>query len=103
MGLLNESPYTRYVFENLHLEFKDDYKFVTVTRCPNWNGKEPEVQQEGYLELKSVEAGKDTYFDVNEQKHKLYNYTAIYFLSFVPITHVLSNGSVVASNQIKIS
>jgi len=93
-----DEGYTTYVFENLNTG-----DFVMCSRCPNWRGDEPRVMQDGYVEFKDVKGGVDTYFEASSGQHKFYQYTATYFLNFVPITHVLKNGFVTNTNQLKVS
>lgn len=90
--------YLIYVFRNL-----DTMEFIMCSQCPNWNCKEVELMQEGFLEYRFVKAGKDTYFDKVSGKHLYYNYTAHYFQDFVPITHVLKDGFVVKTDVLKVS
>lgn len=92
-----DGGYTRYVFHNL-----EDDSLVMVTRVPNWKGTPPEQLQEGYLEYKFVQAGKDTYFDNTLGRFRAYQYTNHYFLDFIPITHVLKDGYVVQTDTIQI-
>jgi len=102
VGRLDEGSYVKYVFEDL-LFTNRKHQFITMTKCPNWNSQEIIPMQEGFVTYKYVEAGKDTYWCNQAQTYKLYSYTAIYFLSFVPITHVLTNGFVTSSNTLKVS
>lgn len=74
--------------------------FVMCTRCPNWNGVEPELLQEGYLSYRDVTAGKDRYYDAKDGMMKDYQYTATYYLNFVPITHVLNGNTIVTKNKL---
>jgi hypothetical protein len=101
VGMLKDGAYTKYTFEDLY--FTDNkYRFMTMTKCPNWHGQDITPLQEGYVTYKYVEAGKDTYYDTRDQTYKQYNYTAIYFIDFVPITHVLNNGYVTEINTLKV-
>jgi len=80
--------YTVYVFEDLQ-----NASYIMCTRCPNWVTNEIDLFQEGFLTYKYVVAGKDTWID-KDRNFQSYQYTANYFMDFVPITHVL-NGNVV--------
>lgn len=91
----------KYVFEDLHYVNHRE-RFITMTRCPNWRGQEPTPIQEGFVTFKSVEAGKDTYYSNIDQTFKQYNYTAIYYIEFVPITHVLLDGYVIEKGKLKV-
>lgn len=99
---LEDSAYVKYVFEDTCFT-NPSYRFITMTRCPNWHGQDITPMQDGYVTYKYVEAGKDTYYCVTDQTFKQYNYTAIYFQEFVPITHVLRNGYVVDKSTIIVS
>lgn len=94
---VEEDVYTKYVFEVL-----DDSSFVMVTRVPNWKGEKPTMLQEGFLQYKFVQAGKDTWFDSAYGIFRAYQYTTHYFLDFIPITHVLKDGFVSQTNIIQI-
>ena len=54
-----------------------------VTRLPNWNHRELEVGEIGYLTYKEVTAGEDKWYSQEENKLIPYNYTNIYFVKFV--------------------
>jgi hypothetical protein len=85
-----EEQYTVYVFQDIDKE--DEY--LMCTKCPNWNGQEIDLFQEGYLSYKFVVAGRDTWYKSETGEFFAYQWTAHYFLDFVPITHVLANGRV---------
>ena len=99
--MLKDGAYTKYTFEDLYCK-DEKYRFITMTRCPNWHGQDVIPMQEGFVTYKYVEAGKDTYYCNNRQTYIQYNYTAIYFIDFVPITHVLNNGYVTELNTLKV-
>ncbi len=98
-----DGVYKIYVFENTNLAVDHPYKFITCTRCPNWHGEEPVDLQEGFITYKYVRGGIDEYFHKVHQDFRTYLDTKMYFLDFVPITHVLNNGYVVAKNSLKVS
>ena len=52
-----------------------------VTRWPNWQHRNLELEEIGYLTYKEVIAGEDTWFDGT--KFIPYNYTNIIFIKFV--------------------
>lgn len=97
-----DGAYTKYVFENLSVTRDSDELFIMLTRCPNWHGKEPNVMQEGFVTYKYVRAGEDTYWDLREGTFKAYNYTAMYFIDFVPVTYVLKDGYVNLKYSLKV-
>jgi len=83
--------YTVYIFKNLETN-----EYITVTKCPNWIDDEVDVGQEGFLTYKFVQAFKETWInkDTGEEVH--YQYSANYYLSFIPLTHVIKDGSVIS-------
>lgn len=96
---VQDGLYKQYVFEDL-LTFGN---FIMCTRCPNWSGGEVQMMQEGFLSFKDVEAGKDSYFNASTGTYHPYQYTATYFLNFVPITHVLNGNTVTKKDKLIIS
>ena len=98
VGSKEEGAYTVYVFEDL-----TTHDFIMCSKCPNWNGEDPVMLQEGFMQFKHVKGGKDTYFEASSGTHKCYQFTATYFQSFVPITHVLVDGFVVDKNKLTVS
>lgn len=75
-----EGLYTLYVFQDL-----DTGAYIMCTKLPNWGQRKLEVNSTGFLTLDYVVAG-EPYFDRNNQKGKVYNYTQIYFKEFIPET-----------------
>ena len=74
--------YTIYVFENLDSDPPFGHKYVMVTRLPNWNHKNINLGDVGYLLYESVKAGDSWY--CQETKEMIpYKYTNIYFIKFV--------------------
>lgn len=53
------------------------------TKCPNWQSPTFKVGQEGYLKIKEIEAGKDTWYDQNSGELVPYKYSGIQFFDFV--------------------
>ena len=74
--------YTVYVFKNIFPKDNED-KFIMCTRFPNWNCTELEIGDIGYVKVQIVQAGKNTWFDPNNQKLVPYNYDGVHFLDFV--------------------
>lgn len=72
--------YTTYVFQNL--ENKNIYdKYLMCTRWPNWEHRNLDLGETGYLTYKEVVAGVDTWYDGTS--FIPYNYTNIIFIKFV--------------------
>lgn len=83
--------YTVYVFKNL-----DNSEYITVTKCPNWEDPEIDVGQEGFLTFKFVKAFQDTWVNKMTGEIISYQYSANYYLSFLPSSHVIKDGSIVS-------
>lgn len=77
--------YTNYVFQNLELLEENENRYITVTKCPNWQSNKIDIGDCGFLEYEFANAG-DTYFDVSSNSTKSYNYTANYFMNFIKQT-----------------
>lgn len=72
--------YTTYVFQNL--EEKSIYdKYLMCTRWPNWEHRNLDLGENGYLTYKEVIAGVDSWY--NGTSFIPYNYTNIIFIKFV--------------------
>lgn len=69
--------YTVYVFKNL-----EDSTYIMCTKLPNWNAPEINVGDEGYLKYEEVMAGQE-YFNSLMQSQEKYNYSNVYFHSFI--------------------
>lgn len=90
-----ESDYSVYVFENLDADPTDwSSKYIMCTKCPNWESPEIEDFEEGYLEFLFVNSGTDKWYSHELGEWFYYRYSANYFQSFVPITHVVLGGVV---------
>lgn len=87
--------YTVYVFQDADKE----NSYIMCTKCPNWDGPEVEIFQDGFLTYKFVIAGQDSWLNKESGSLEAYQYTANYFINFIPITHVLS-GQVVEELKI---
>lgn len=75
--------YQTLVFENLESNPPFGHKYLMITRLPNWEHREVEVGELGYVSYKEVCAGKDTWYDSEKQVFIPYNYTNTYFIKFV--------------------
>lgn len=77
-----EMGYETLVFEDL--EFKDSYyKYITCIKFPNWNQGLINIGDEGFLHIKYISAGVDTWFD--GENFVPYKYTNIQFLKFIKL------------------
>ena len=78
-----EGQYTVYVFQNLDEPDNSWDRYISVTRCPNWECfEEMNIGIEGYLTFEPVEAGSQ-YFDSHAEEYNFYKYSGIYFINFV--------------------
>lgn len=84
--------YTVYIFKNLDTE-----GYITVTKCPNWADDEIEVGQEGFLNFRFVRAFHEKWTDKVTMEEVFYQYSANYYLSFIPCSYVVKDGTVVST------
>lgn len=73
--------YITYVFECLDVDVAKDSRYVMCTRYPNWNHRNIELEEVGYLNFMEVKAGVDTWFDGN--KMIPYAYNGVQFIKFI--------------------
>lgn len=74
--------YVTYVFEVLDEEYRCKTKYIMCTRFPNWQCREIQLGEIGYLEFFEIRAGIDKWFDGS--KMIPYNYNNIQFIKFIP-------------------
>ena len=72
--------YTTYVFENVERKYGES-KYLMCVKFPNWNCKELDIGDLGYLHYKRIIAGRDKWFDGTNMVPYLYD--NIQFLAFV--------------------
>ena len=70
-----------YVFKCLDKEVAKESPYVMCTRFPNWNHRELEIGEIGYLEFVEIKAGDDTWFDGATRIP--YRYNMIQFIRFI--------------------
>lgn len=75
--------YITYVFETLEYNPPFGHKYIMVTRFPNWQARDLDIGEVGYLTYNEVIAGKDTWYDSVSQKFIPYNYSNLIFIKFV--------------------
>ncbi len=73
--------YITYVFENLEEYMIKETKYIMCIRYPNWEHKDLELEEVGYLQFEEIRAGIDKWFD--GEKMIPYRYNAIQFIKFV--------------------
>ncbi len=73
--------YITYVFKVLE-DAPFGHKYVMCVRPPNWQHRNIDIEEKGFLTYKEVQAG-DNWYDFYEGKYIPYKYTNIYFIKFV--------------------
>lgn len=79
---IQPGQYTNYVFKNLDERPNSLLRYFTVTRPPNWNCKNLQIGDTGYVECEYVNAG-DVYYKVSTGNKEQYNYTVCYLINFI--------------------
>lgn len=80
---IQEGVYSNYVFQNLDEQESSEFRYITVTKCPNWQYFDTlKIGDEGFVTFEYAEAGKD-YLDISTNTIKQYSYTAYYFMNFI--------------------
>jgi len=77
--------YITYVFKSLE-EAPFGKKYLMLTRCPNWDARDLDIGEKGYVTYNEVQAGKDSWYCPETGRTIPYNYTNIYFIKFVKET-----------------
>lgn len=73
--------YTTYVFENLE-PLEPGLKYIMCTQFPNWDQAYISFGDVGFVSVRYVKEGVDTWFDGTN--HIPYKNTDIHFLKFIP-------------------
>ena len=73
--------YSTYVFECVDKEVIESTRYIMCTRYPNWNHRDIDIGEVGYLNFIEIRAGIDKWFD--GQNMIPYNYNNIQFIKFV--------------------
>lgn len=87
---ISDQQYVQYVFKNLDELENSFLRYVTATKCPNWEGYSPNIGDVGYVQCEYVEAG-ETYLNRASNETSHYNYTNCYFLNFIKETEQITN------------
>ena len=72
--------YTSYVFKNLE-EAPFGYNYILTVRFPNWDHREIDIGERGYMTYNEVVAGRDTWWDGTQNIP--YSYSNLIFIKFV--------------------
>lgn len=78
---LDSFGYITYVFKNLEEDVAAISRYVMCIRYPNWNHKQINIGEKGYLEFEEIRAGIDSWFNGNTMIP--YKYSAIQFIRFI--------------------
>lgn len=73
--------YTTYVFECLDADVIKETRYIMCTRWPNWDHRNIEIGEVGYLNFVEIRAGIDKWFDGT--KMIPYNYNNVQFVKFI--------------------
>lgn len=73
--------YISYVFKVLE-DAPFGHRYVLCVRPPNWQHREIDINECGFLTYKEIQAG-DTWYDFSTNEYIPYRYTNIYFIKFV--------------------
>jgi len=76
--------YTTYVFENLETTEWDN-KYFMCTRYPNWEHRELQIGEVGYLEYDIIVAG-ETYYNNRTNTNEVYKTSHLQFVRFIAET-----------------
>ena len=75
--------YTNYVFKNLDQIENSELRYITITKCPNWQYNDSlNIGDIGFIVYEFAEAGQ-AYVDNTTGEFKKYRYTANYFMNFI--------------------
>lgn len=76
--------YIVYVFRNLENLSNED-KYIMCTRLPNWQTKDINLGDIGFLSYKYITAGEDSWYNSETNEYIPYKYSNNYFINFIPI------------------
>ena len=77
----NPLGYITYVFECLEEQDRAFSKYIMMIRFPNWEAKQINLGEVGYVEFEEIRAGMDKWFDGNSMIP--YRYNMIQFIRFI--------------------
>lgn len=72
--------YTTYVFVDLDAKTN---RYIMCVRFPNWNTDAIQNGDIGFLSYKTIEGGKDKFFNQETSQFEVYKYNDIHFLNFI--------------------
>lgn len=74
--------YITYVFKCLESNIPFGHQYIMMTRLPNWNHKNIDIGEIGYVEYEEIHAG-EKWYNPQDGTYVPYRYTNIYFVKFV--------------------
>ena len=75
--------YTNYVFKSRDEIENSELRYITVTKCPNWQYNDSlNIGDEGFIVYEFAESGQN-YIDNTTGETKKYRYTANYFRNYI--------------------
>lgn len=75
--------YICYVFENL--DWNDlENRYIMCVRYPNWEQSPINIDDEGFVKVRYVTEGVDTWYNIEETRLIYYKFSDIIFLKFIP-------------------
>lgn len=77
----DQMGYETYVFRVLDKDIRKQTRYIMCVRYPNWQGREIDPGEEGFLTFREIEAGKDTWN--NGVEDIPYKYNSIVFIKFI--------------------
>lgn len=73
--------YTSYVFECLDEDMMKETRYIVAKKFPNWDHRNIEIGETGFLTFTELRAGVSTWFD--GEKMIPYQYNDIQFIQFI--------------------
>ena len=75
--------YHTLVFNTLESNAPFGKNYIMTTMFPNWQHRDIEIGEIGYLTYNEVVAGKDCWYDSEQNRMVPYNYSNLIFIKFV--------------------
>lgn len=86
---IDNLEYRTYVFKCLGDDVTSESKYIMCVRYPNWNHRQLQLGETGFLTFEEIRAGVDTWY--NGKRMIPYKYNAIQFLKFISKPDKLSH------------
>lgn len=79
---LQDGQYQQIVIKSFDEQADVWSRYITMTICPNWQGRIPALGDEGYFEFEEVQGGQE-FFKATTGEFDKYKYNGCYFLNFI--------------------